>query len=234
MPIRLHHLPRRFAVASLLVGIVCGESLRAAEPVAAEGIWSAPTSEMSWRAADDVDQVFAEEPSSSLIESTVQIPAIETAAAESTEKNPETFEPGAAESDLQRVLGRMAWLTIGLGVVGVAGLWALKIWVARRGGGASRGADSLQLINTLRLGPRCGVHLLQVESHRVLVGFDQGKSMTLQVLPAAFSDSLKEAIVEEEAETEAAVSPARDPFDRVADVFSALQGRSLWTARRSA
>jgi flagellar biogenesis protein FliO len=233
MPIRLHHLLRRFAVGSLLVGIVCGESLRAAEPVAAEGIWTVPTPEMSWRAADDVDQVFAEEPSSSLIESTVQIPPITTAVEESTEKNPDTFEPGAAESDLQRVLGRMAWLTIGLGVVGVAGLWALKIWVVRRGG-VSRGADSLQLINTLRLGPRSGVHLLQVESHRVLVGFDQGKTMTLQVLPAAFSDSLKEAIVEEEAETETVSAPARDPFDRVADVFSALQGRSLWTARRSA
>jgi flagellar biogenesis protein FliO len=233
MPIRLHHSPWRFAVASLLVGIVLGESLRAAEPGAADAIWSEPTSEMSWRAADDVDRVFAGQSSSPVIESAVQLPAAQATANESAEPPSETFEPGAAESDLQRVLGRMAWLTIGLGVVGVAGLWALKVWVARRGGTAG-GADSLQLINTLRLGPRCGVHLIQAETHRVLVGFDQGKTMTLQILPAAFSDSLKEAIVDEEVETETAAAPVRDPFDRVADVFSVLQGRSPWTARRSA
>jgi flagellar biogenesis protein FliO len=78
-------------------------------------------------------------------------------------------------------------------------------------------AKSLKLVDTLRIGPRCGVYLVQAEAHRVLVGVEHGKTMCLMPLPEQFSESL------DAAETDAAgheQQPAAG-FERVADVFSA-------------
>src|SRR5262249_19012736 len=101
--------------------------------------------------------------------------------------------------------------TIGLGAV--LSLWMFRLWLTR-GGRGMLPAKSLKLVETLRIGPRCGVYLVEAESHRVLVGVEHGKTMCLMPLPANFSESLEPAVDAIEHS-----SPAGS-FDRVADVFS--------------
>ena len=82
-------------------------------------------------------------------------------------------------------------------------------------------SKSLKLVDTLRIGPRCGVYLVQAETHRVLVGVEHGKTMCLMPLPEQFSESL------DAAEGDAPVEEPQPAggFERVADVFTARRKR---------
>lgn len=132
-----------------------------------------------------------------------------------TPKPVSNTETEASAADLEGMLHGMLWITGTIGLGAVVSLWGLKLWLTR-GGRVVMPAKSLKLVDTLRIGPRCGVYLVQAEAHRVLVGVEHGKSMCLMTLPENFSESLQSA--ESDAASEA--TPAGG-FERVADVFSA-------------
>ncbi len=127
-----------------------------------------------------------------------------------------TASPTSGDN-LEGMLHGMIWVTAAIGLGAVVSLWFLRMWLARHGR-AALPSKSLALVDTLRLGPRCGVYLVQAESHRVLVGVDHGKSMCIVPLTAAFAESLEDVpeVDPEEAKPTSA-------FERVADVFTALR-----------
>jgi flagellar biogenesis protein FliO len=94
--------------------------------------------------------------------------------------------------ELQSVLRRIAVATGGLGLVAVIGLWFFRSWLTQRRM-ASKSVQCLEVLDSLRIGPRCGLYLVQADRHRVLVGIDQGRTMQMLTLPSSFADSLQEA-----------------------------------------
>ncbi|QDT56224.1 Flagellar biosynthesis protein, FliO [Caulifigura coniformis] len=129
----------------------------------------------------------------------------------------EATATSASAEDLEGMLHGMVWITATIGLGAVVSLWMLKLWLTRGGRGVLP-SKSLKLVDTLRIGPRCGVYLVQAEAHRVLVGVEHGKTMCLMPLPADFSESLEAADSAQGEET----APAGG-FERVADLFSALR-----------
>jgi flagellar biogenesis protein FliO len=123
----------------------------------------------------------------------------------------------ASSEDLEGMLQGMAWVTGTLGLGAVLSLWMLRTWLTR-GGRMISTSKSLKLIETLRVGPRCGLYLVQAESHRVLVGVEHGKSMCLMPLPSSFTESLDDATSDDQA-----APPPAAGFERIADVFAALR-----------
>ncbi len=123
--------------------------------------------------------------------------------------------PTAATEDLEGMLRGMVWITATIGLAAVVSLWLLKLWLTRSGRVALP-SRSLKLVDTLRIGPRCGVYLVQAETHRVLVGVEHGKTMCLMPLPASFVESLDDADGQTPEEP-----PAATDFERTADLFSA-------------
>jgi flagellar biogenesis protein FliO len=83
-----------------------------------------------------------------------------------------------------------------LGTATVLGLCVCTLWIGRRWlRGAPRGATSgsrLRLVETVVLGNRCSVHLLQTGDHQVLVGIDGTGLKSLVPLPASFENTLAE------------------------------------------
>ena len=140
----------------------------------------------------------------------VEKKAVETKAVE----KPAT--EAASADDLEGMLHNMVWVTGTIGLGAVVSLWMLRLYLTR-GGRAILPAKSLKLVDTLRIGPRCGVYLVEAEKHRVLVGVEHGKTMCLMPLPESFTESLEDATDKPE-EPRAAAG-----FERVADVFSALR-----------
>lgn len=129
----------------------------------------------------------------------------------------EPAAPTASAQDLEGMLHSMVWVTGTIGLGAVVSLWMLKLWLTR-GGRVSLPSKSLKLVDTLRIGPRCGIYLVEAETHRVLVGVEHGKTMCLMPLPASFTESLDAAGGDEPEESKPAPG-----FERVADVFSALR-----------
>jgi flagellar biogenesis protein FliO len=125
-------------------------------------------------------------------------------------------ESTASADDLEGMLHGMLWVTATIGLGAVISLWMLKLWLAR-GGRSMLPTKTLKLVDTLRIGPRCGVYLVQAESHRVLVGVEHGKTMCLMPLPEQFRDSLEAADSDVPSDEP---QPAAS-FERVADLFSA-------------
>ncbi|HVJ68197.1 MAG TPA: flagellar biosynthetic protein FliO, partial [Caulifigura sp.] len=122
-------------------------------------------------------------------------------------------ETKATADDLEGMLHNMVWVTGTIGLGAVVSLWALRLWLTR-GGRVALPAKSLKLVDTLRIGPRCGVYLVEAESQRVLVGVEHGKTMCLMPLPPSFSESL--AAADDAVDEPHTVSG----FERVADVFT--------------
>lgn len=81
-----------------------------------------------------------------------------------------------------------------LGTVTVLGLCVCTIWGGKRWlGGAPARANSgamLRLVETVSLGNRCSVHLLQAGDHQVLVGVDGGGVKSLVPLPMSFDQAI--------------------------------------------
>jgi flagellar biogenesis protein FliO len=122
----------------------------------------------------------------------------------------------ASSDDLEGMLHGMLWITGTIGLGAVVSLWMLKLYLTR-GGRTTLPSKALKLVDTLRIGPRCGVYLVQAETHRVLVGVEHGKTMCLMPLPEPFSETLDAA----EGDGVADEPPPAGGFERVADVFSA-------------
>jgi flagellar biogenesis protein FliO len=129
-----------------------------------------------------------------------------------------TAQPASGSEDLEGMLHNMVWVTATIGLAAVASLWLLRMWLMR-GGRVVVPSKSLKLVDTLRIGPRCGVYLVETENQRVLVGVEHGKTMCVVPLPSAFRDSLD--AIDDEAGPEV---PA-GAFERVADVFTARRSR---------
>jgi flagellar biogenesis protein FliO len=139
-------------------------------------------------------------------------------------------DPGKSEldvlttDDVHGVLNTVAWVTGSMGVAAIVSLWLLRVWLTR--GNSTQSPRSLNVLDSLRINPRCGLYLVQADNHRILVGVDQGKAMSLLALPGSFADSLQDADAPDM--DEPAVGPVRgaaNSFDRVADVFSELNRR---------
>lgn len=89
------------------------------------------------------------------------------------------------------------FLRLFVGTLAVLGLCAGTLWFCRRWmqpGGAPRPHNAqLRLVETLSLGQRCLVHLVQVANRPVLIGVDGSGVKTLVPLPENFAQALLEA-----------------------------------------
>ena len=142
----------------------------------------------------------------------------------------ELAQPGdeaLSGQQLDGILSKLAWFTGAVGLAAIVSLWLLRLWFQRRETRADD-ARSLALVDSIRIGPRCGLYLVQADRHRVLVGIDQGRAMSLLALPPIFSDSLEDADVESKEKPATAKSKPVDRIAPVAEAFSALSGRRLF------
>jgi hypothetical protein len=83
---------------------------------------------------------------------------------------------------------------LGLGTLLVLGLCAGTLWIGKRwlGGAAASAAPAaaqVRLVETLSLGNRCVVHLLNIGTRPVLVGADAGGVKTIVPLPESFAQT---------------------------------------------
>lgn len=139
---------------------------------------------------------------------------------------PEVDEASSAHQ-LDGLLSKLAWFTGTVGLVAVVSLWLLRTWLQRRDGRA-QAMKSLTLVDSLRVGPRCGLYLVQADQQRVLVGVDSSRGMSLLALPANFADTLSEADADGAAvdeEPEAAEPSLRNRLAVVSETFGGLAGR---------
>jgi flagellar biogenesis protein FliO len=153
--------------------------------------------------------------------------AAEPAALAVPEDSAKVATPLAGEQ-LDGMLGKLAWFTGAVGLTGVVSLWLLRLWFQRREAG-SVNVRALTLVDSLRVGPRCGLYLVQADHHRVLVGIDQGRGMSLLALPSTFSESLSEAADEAEDDREAADTTRVSRTPIAPESFGGLATRRLFS-----
>lgn len=88
------------------------------------------------------------------------------------------------------LLGRLALLTSIVAGIGLACVWAAR----RRYGFAPQTGDApMKVLERLSLGPRCTLHLLQVEESTFLVGTDVTGVRSIQPLSGPFDEVLEAA-----------------------------------------
>jgi flagellar biogenesis protein FliO len=99
--------------------------------------------------------------------------------------------PGMPEApDTAAMLLRLA-----LGTACVLGLSASTLWLGKRwlrgapAGGAARG--QIRLVESIALGNRCSVFLLEVKERQILAGIDGSGLKTLLALPEPFERALE-------------------------------------------
>jgi flagellar biogenesis protein FliO len=131
-------------------------------------------------------------------------------------------ESGSIE--LQGVLRRVAMATGGLGLAAVIGLWFFRSWLTQRRQ-TKKTVQGLEILESLRIGPRLGLYLIQADRHRVLVGIDQGRTMQMLTLPSSFADSLHEATAAGDAESDEPAA-AQKPVESETSVLR--QARRFW------
>jgi flagellar biogenesis protein FliO len=130
----------------------------------------------------------------------------------------------AESEELQSVLRRIAVATGGLGLAAVIGLWFFRSWLTHRRT-ATKPVQSLEVLDSLRIGPRCGLYLVQADRHRVLVGIDQGRTMQMLTLPSSFADTLQEAGATGDAEPDEQMSSQKPAASEPAPI---RQMRRFW------
>ncbi len=95
-------------------------------------------------------------------------------------------------------------LRLGVGTVVVLGLCVSTLWGLRRwmspSAGQGDGVREMRLIETLNLGSRCALHLVQLGKREVLVGVDSGGIKSVLPLSESFADVLTKTEVVLEAE----------------------------------
>jgi flagellar biogenesis protein FliO len=92
----------------------------------------------------------------------------------------------------QALLTRLATGTVFVLGLAVVSLYGARRWLKMAGPvGTTPGA--MKLIETLQLGNRCSLHLVQLGKRDVLIGVDGGGIKTIVPLAASFEDVLSEA-----------------------------------------
>ena len=105
------------------------------------------------------------------------------------------------------IFTRLLFGTVVSLVLCVATIWFGRRWLERGSSGMNPGQKQLVLIESLSLGRRCSVALLEVGDRQVLVGSDQGGVQSMLILPVAFEEVMTEQNAELEASQE--VMPLR-------------------------
>ena len=89
---------------------------------------------------------------------------------------------------------RTVFLRLGLGTVSVLALCAGTLWCCKRwlkaGVPAATAGAQLRCLETLALGNRCVVHLVQMGNRSVLIGADAAGIKTIVPLPESFAQTL--------------------------------------------
>jgi flagellar biogenesis protein FliO len=91
---------------------------------------------------------------------------------------------------------RAMFLRLGLGTIFVLILCAITLWAGKRWirplAGSQNENKQLRLVETLALGGRCSVYLLQAGETKVLAGVDHAGLKSLLTLPQSFDGALAE------------------------------------------
>jgi flagellar biogenesis protein FliO len=135
-------------------------------------------------------------------------------------------------TELNGLLNKMVWGAGTLGIFAMGALWLGKMWLAGRKAQPSE-LRSLRIIETLRVGPRSSLYLVEADAHRILVGFDAAKGMTLLSLPAPFTEDLDEAETPNEAVVSEQTAEKRPRLSETPSLLEVLQTRGLWPAGRA-
>jgi flagellar biogenesis protein FliO len=94
-------------------------------------------------------------------------------------------------SSPQPMLARLAAGTVIVLLLCVGSLYGMRQWLAPNTlGGSPR---TLRLVETLALGNRCSLHLVQFGKNQALVGADAGGIKTIVPLPSPFEELLADA-----------------------------------------
>lgn len=181
------------ADTSSIAGLTPHESIWDDQPESAIGWKSHPLLEPE-RLRNRVKTSAPVQKAGSTVEVLDNTPRAEATTAATIEQNSE---------QLQSVLRKVALTTGGVGLAGVIGLWLFRSWLTQRRS-STRLEKSLEVLDSLRIGPRCGVYLVQADGHRVLIGIDQGRTMQMLTLPASFAESLQDATSKDGAEADEA------------------------------
>ena len=91
----------------------------------------------------------------------------------------------------QGMLARLAGGTVLVLGLSVASIWVMRRWVLSQQAGQSAG-QTLRLMESLALGNRCAVHLVNLGNREVLVGVDGGGIKTIVPLPKVFEEVLSD------------------------------------------
>jgi hypothetical protein len=91
-------------------------------------------------------------------------------------------------------------------IVGAGGLLVLLVrWThAGRGRPPEASHHAPQVLGTLRLGPQVGLHLVQFQHHKALVGVDRGGLKSICLLPDGFGEMVDSQIASEPVAAETA------------------------------
>jgi len=90
------------------------------------------------------------------------------------------------------IFTRLLFGTVVSLILCVATIWFGRRWMERGSNGANSGQKQLVLVESLSLGRRCSVALLEVGDRQVLVGSDQGGLQSMLILPVAFEGVMTE------------------------------------------
>lgn len=101
----------------------------------------------------------------------------------------------------QPMLVRLAVGTVVVLGLCVGSLWGMKSWLAAGANGAG-GPRVMRLAETLPLGNRCSLHLVQMGKNKVLVGTDGAGIKTIVPLSSAFEEILDEAVTDDDPDAE--------------------------------
>ena len=101
-------------------------------------------------------------------------------------------KPMAEPPGFGAIITRLLVGTVVSLILCVATIWFGRRWLERGANGANSGQKQLVLVESLSLGRRCSVALLEVGDRQVLVGSDQGGLQSMLILPVAFEDVMTE------------------------------------------
>lgn len=96
--------------------------------------------------------------------------------------------------DLSGALGKLAFGTTIVLILAIIFVVGCRKWIAKMQPTPVPGAKQLRVIDTVSLGPRCKVHLLEAGNGRVLAGVDTTGLQTLITLPESFHAVLDEEL----------------------------------------
>ena len=101
-------------------------------------------------------------------------------------------KPMAEPPGFGAIITRLLVGTVVSLILCVATIWFGRRWMERGSHGVNPDQKQLVLVESLSLGRRCNVALLEVGDRQVLVGSDQGGLQSMLILPVAFENVMTE------------------------------------------